>query len=171
MGITASRIQYRVGSSDIVVAEFPPVFVAHHVILTPEKMKRRRFERSGMRDLRFDRERILLCHPFKNGLVRATESRKYIPGECGKRGLALNDGHLFVVIPRPASQSQNGGVLSDNLPTGQDARLMGRLVHYSKSSQPKDLISTLVSDVPGNHASKGITYHRYLSNHDQKLQA
>ena len=37
---------------------------------------------------------------------------------------------------------------------------MGRLVHARKSSQSKDLISTLVSDVPGNHAPKGVAYHR-----------
>ena len=87
-----------------------------------------------MRDLRFDRERILLCHPFKNGLVRATEARKYIPGECVERGLALDDGHLFVVSLACPSQARTEGVLLDNVPAGKDARLMGRLVHARKGN-------------------------------------
>lgn len=160
MSIVASGVEHRVGAPDIVVAEFPPVLVTSDMVLTPEKVQRWRLEGGRVRDLRFGRERILRRHPFENGLVRSAKARKCIPGECLERGLALDDGHLFVVIPHLASQSQNGGVLADNLPAGKATRLMGRLVHTRKSCQAKDLISTLVSDVPGNHASERVADHR-----------
>ena len=156
----ASGIEHRIGAPDIVVAKFPAVLISSYMILTPEKMQRRRFEGSRVSDLRFDRERILYCYPFKNGLVRASKARDCIPDESIERGLALDDGHLLVVAPHLASDSQKRRVFLDNLPPGKAARLMDRLEHTRKSSQTKYLISELVSDVPGNHAAEGIANHR-----------
>ena len=78
----ASGVEHRVGAPDIVVAEFPPVFVASYVVLTPEKVQRRRLEGSRVRDLRFYRERVLRGHLIENGLVRCAKTRKCIPDEC-----------------------------------------------------------------------------------------
>lgn len=99
MSIMASGVENREGSADIVVPEFPPVLIACYMVLTPEKMQRRRFERSRVGDLRFDRERVVRRHPFENGLVRPSKAGKCIPDECIECGLALNYGHLLVVVP------------------------------------------------------------------------
>jgi hypothetical protein len=160
MSVVASGVEHRVGAPDIVVAEFPPVLVASYMVLAPKKVQRGRLEGSRMRDFRFYRERVLRCHPIENGLVRCAKTGKCISGECLESGLALDDSHLFVVIPHLSSQSQDGGVLSNNLPAGKATRLMDRLVHTRKSSQAKDLISKLVSHVPGNHASERIADQR-----------
>lgn len=156
----AGGIEHRIGAPDIVVAKFRPVLISSYVVLTPEKMQRRCFEGSRVSDLRFDRERILRCHPFENGLVGAAEAWECIADEGVERGLALDDGHLLVVAPHLAGVSQNGRVLLDNLPAGKAARLMDRLEHTRKRGQAEDLISELVSDVPGNHAAEGIADHR-----------
>jgi len=101
----ASSVKHRVGAPDIVVAEFPPILVASYMVLTPEKVQRGRLEGSRVRDLRFYRERVLRCHPIENGLVRCAKTREHISSECLERRLALDDGHLFVVIPPLSSQS------------------------------------------------------------------
>lgn len=129
------------------------------MVLTPEKVQRRRLKGNRVCHLGFDREPILRRHPFEDCLVRSAKTRKDIPGKCLQRGLTLDDRHLLVVIPHLASQSQDSRVLPDNLPAGKAASLMGRLVHARKSSQAKNLISKQVGYVPGNHASEGVADH------------
>ncbi len=156
MGVMASGVEYRVGAPDIVAAQFPPILVASHVVLTPEKVQRGFLKGSRVCHLGFDRERVLRRHSFEDCLVRSAKTRKDIPGKCLQRGLTLDDGHFLVVLPHVASQSQDRRVLPDNLPAGKAASLMGRLVHARKSSQAKNLIPKHVGYVPGNHASERI---------------
>ena len=155
----ASRVEHRVGAPDIVAAQFPPILVASHVVLTPAQVQRGRLEGSTVCDLGLDRERVLLCNPFEDGLIRSAKARKNIPGECLQRGLALDDGHLFAVIPHPAGQSQDGRVLLDNLAAGKAASLMVWLVHPRQRSQAKDLIPKHMGYVPGNHGPEGVANH------------
>ncbi len=159
MGIMASGVEHRVGAPDIVVAQFPSILVASDMVLTPEKVQRRRLKGNRVCHLGFDREAILRRHPFEDCLVRSAKTRKDIPGKCRQRGLTLDDGHFLVVLPHVASQSQDRSVLSDNLPSGKAASLVGRLVHARKSSQAKNLISKHVGYMPGNHASEGVADH------------